>query len=88
MARQGAPAPTLPEPSLEVIQWPEQMPRADRTGKTKLTTGGKVEPQLHGVTVAGDFGEDVALDAAGRIVASGFTANGPDTEFGRMRASP
>jgi hypothetical protein len=59
VARQGAPAPTLPEPSVEeVIQWPEQMPRADRTGKTKLTTtltaGGKAEPQMHGVSdVAG-----------------------------------
>jgi hypothetical protein len=30
----------------------------------------------------------VALVAAGRIVAAGYTANGPDTDFALMRANP
>ena len=47
----------------------------------------------HGILTAdfhgrGEFGQDVALDSAGRIVAAGFTANGPDTEFALMRANP
>jgi hypothetical protein len=33
-------------------------------------------------------GQDVALDGAGRIVAAGYAADGPDTEFALMRAKP
>ena len=36
----------------------------------------------------GEYGQDVALDAEGRIVAAGYTANGPDTEFALLRALP
>ena len=36
----------------------------------------------------GEYGQDVALDAQGRIVAAGYTANGPDTEFALLRAIP
>jgi uncharacterized delta-60 repeat protein len=36
----------------------------------------------------GEFGQDLALDAAGRIVAARYTANGPDVEFALMRANP
>jgi hypothetical protein len=46
---------------------------------------GILTADFHG---AGDLGQDVALDNAGRIVAAGYTANGPDTEFALMRASP
>jgi hypothetical protein len=72
VARQGLAA-TAPEPSLEdVVHWPEQMPRADRAGKTQLTTtltpGGKAEPQMHGVTeVAGAGVSDTHRAWAGYI---------------------
>jgi uncharacterized delta-60 repeat protein len=46
---------------------------------------GIVTADFHG---RGEFGEDVALDAAGRIVAAGYTANGSDTEFALLRANP
>ena len=46
---------------------------------------GIVTADFHG---RGEFGQDVALDAAGRIVAAGYTANGGDTEFALLRASP
>jgi hypothetical protein len=36
----------------------------------------------------GEFGQDVALDAQGRIVAAGYTANGSETQFALMRANP
>ena len=36
----------------------------------------------------GEFGQDLALDAAGRIVSAGYTANGADTEFALLRANP
>jgi uncharacterized delta-60 repeat protein len=36
----------------------------------------------------GEFGQDLALDAEGRIVAAGYTANGPDTGFALMRTTP
>ena len=39
-------------------------------------------------TASGEFGQDVALDADGRIVAAGYTANGSGTEFALMRANP
>jgi uncharacterized delta-60 repeat protein len=48
-------------------------------------SNGILTADFHG---AGDFGQDVALDNAGRIVAAGYTANGPDTEFALMRANP
>jgi Domain of unknown function (DUF5122) beta-propeller len=35
----------------------------------------------------GEFGQDVALDASGRIVAAGYTADGGDTEFALLRAN-
>jgi hypothetical protein len=37
--------------------------------------------------IAGRLGQDLAIDAAGRIVAAGYTANGADTEFALMRAT-
>ncbi len=46
---------------------------------------GIVTADFHG---RGEFGEDVALDAAGRIVAAGYTANGSDTDFALVRANP
>ena len=53
--------------------------RAASTATASLTA------DFHG---RGEFGQDVALDAAGRIVAAGYTANGADTEFALMRANP
>jgi len=35
-----------------------------------------------------EFGQDLALDDDGRIVAVGYTANGGDTQFALMRANP
>ena len=46
---------------------------------------GIVTADFHG---RGEFGEDLAFDAAGRIVAAGYTANGSDTEFALMRVNP
>jgi uncharacterized delta-60 repeat protein len=46
---------------------------------------GVVAADFHG---SGEFGQDAALDAAGRIVAAGYTANGNGLEFALMRASP
>jgi uncharacterized delta-60 repeat protein len=46
---------------------------------------GILTADFHG---AGEFGQDLALDADGNIVAAGYTANGPDTEFALMRATP
>ena len=46
---------------------------------------GIVTADFHG---RGEFGQDLALDAEGRIVAAGYTANGSDTEFALMRATP
>jgi uncharacterized delta-60 repeat protein len=36
----------------------------------------------------GEFGQDLAIDGDGRIVAAGYTANGSDTEFALLRANP
>jgi uncharacterized delta-60 repeat protein len=36
----------------------------------------------------GEFGQDVAIDADGRIVAAGYTGNGADTQFALMRTNP
>ena len=46
---------------------------------------GIVTVDFHG---RGEFGQDVTLDPEGRIVAAGYTANGADTEFALMRATP
>jgi uncharacterized delta-60 repeat protein len=59
--------------------------RADGTLDTSFATNGILTADFHG---RGEFGEDVALDAQGRIVTAGYTANGGDTEFALMRASP
>jgi hypothetical protein len=34
----------------------------------------------------GDFGQDLALDTTGRILAAGYTAKGADTQFALLRA--
>ena len=50
---------------------------------------GRADYSVHPVTYfhgRGEFGQDLAFDAAGRIVAAGYTANGSDTEFALMRA--
>jgi len=49
------------------------------------TSFGIVTADFHG---RGEFGEDVALDTAGRIVAAGYTANGSALEFALLRANP
>jgi hypothetical protein len=72
VARQPVAAP--PEPSIdEVVQWVERMPRADRTGKTQITTtltaGGKTEPQLGGVTDVAAAGVDDTHRAWARFIA-------------------
>jgi hypothetical protein len=50
-----------------------------------FASNGILTVDFHG---AGEFGQDVALDDAGRIVAAGYTANGPDTAFALTRANP
>jgi len=57
----------------------------DGTLDTSFDGDGIVTADFHG---RGEFGQDVALDAAGRIVAAGYTANGGDTEFALLRANP
>jgi uncharacterized delta-60 repeat protein len=57
----------------------------DGTLDPAFASNGILTADFHG---AGEFGQDVALDNAGRIVAAGYTANGPDTEFALMRANP
>ena len=52
---------------------------------TSFGGDGIVTADFHG---RGEFGEDLAFDAAGRIVAAGYTANGSDTEFALMRVNP
>ncbi len=46
---------------------------------------GIVEADFHG---SGEFGQDVAIQADGKIVAAGYTANGIDTEFALIRINP
>ena len=58
---------------------------SDGTLDTTFATNGILTADFHG---RGEFGQDAALDAAGRIVAAGYTANGSDTEFALMRANP
>jgi uncharacterized delta-60 repeat protein len=57
----------------------------DGTLDTSFDGDGILTVDFHG---RGEFGQDVALDSGGRIVAAGYTANGPDTEFALMRANP
>jgi uncharacterized delta-60 repeat protein len=57
----------------------------DGTLDTAFDRDGVITADFHG---RGEFGQDVALDAAGRIVAAGYTADGADTEFALMRANP
>jgi uncharacterized delta-60 repeat protein len=57
----------------------------DGTLDATFANNGILTTDFHG---KGDFGQDVAVDAAGRIVATGYTANGGNTEFALMRANP
>ena len=57
----------------------------DGTLDAGFGTGGKVTADFHG---KGEFGQDVALQSDGKIVAAGYTANGIDTEFALMRINP
>ncbi len=57
----------------------------DGTLDTGFDGDGIVTADFHG---RGEFGQDLALDSSGRIVAAGYTANGSDTEFALMRANP
>ena len=56
--------------------------RDDGTPDTSFGTGGTITADFHG---GGEFGQDVAIQPDGRIVAAGYTANGRDTEFALMR---
>ena len=57
----------------------------DGTLDTSFANHGTFTADFHG---RGEFGQDVALDSAGRIIAAGYTANGSNTEFALMRANP
>jgi uncharacterized delta-60 repeat protein len=57
---------------------------ADGTLDRSFDGDGILTADFHG---RGEFGQDLALDSAGRIVAAGYTANGPDTEFALLRAT-
>ena len=59
--------------------------RPDGGLDTGFDGDGILTADFHG---RGEFGQDVALDAAGRIVAAGYTANGGNTEFALLRANP
>jgi uncharacterized delta-60 repeat protein len=59
--------------------------RSDLTLDPGFGSGGRLTVDFHG---KGDLGEDVALDAAGRIVAAGLTATGTRTELALVRANP
>ena len=58
---------------------------ADGTPDASFDGDGIRPVDFHG---RGEFGQDVALDVAGRIVAAGYTANGGDTQFALMRVNP
>ena len=51
-------------------------PASTVTGSSRPTSG------------KGEFGQDVAIQSDGKIVAAGYTANGVDTEFALIRANP
>lgn len=57
----------------------------DGTLDTTFGANGMLVTDFHG---RGDSAQDVAFDAAGRIIAGGYTANGSDTEFALLRANP
>ena len=59
--------------------------REDGTPDPGFGTGGIITADFHG---RGEFGQDVALQPDGKIVAAGYTANGIDTEFALMRIDP
>jgi uncharacterized delta-60 repeat protein len=58
---------------------------ADGTLDTGFDGDGIVTADFQG---RGEFGQDLAIDSAGRIVAAGYTANGSDTEFALLRTVP
>lgn len=64
--------------------WP-----SSATSPTPRCTGfdrdGILTADFHG---KGEFGQDVAIQPDGKIVAAGYTANGVDTEFALIRANP
>ena len=57
---------------------------ADGTLDTSFANHGTLTVDFHG---RGEFGQDVALDQQGRLIAAGYTANDSDTDFALMRAS-
>ena len=57
----------------------------DGTLDSAFDGDGILTTDFHG---RGEFGQDVTLDGAGRIVAAGYTANGADIEFALARATP
>lgn len=57
---------------------------ADGTLDTGFANQGILTADFHG---AGEFGQAVAIDSAGRIIAAGYTANGNDTQFALIRAN-
>lgn len=57
----------------------------DGTPDTSFDSDGILTVDFHG---RGDFGQDVAIDSSGKIVAAGYTANGGDTEFALTRINP
>jgi uncharacterized delta-60 repeat protein len=59
--------------------------RSDGTLDTGFGAGGIITADFHG---KGEFGQDVALQPDGKIVAAGYTANGFDTEFALIRINP
>jgi uncharacterized delta-60 repeat protein len=59
--------------------------KPDGTPDTSFDGDGTLTADFHG---RGDLGQDVALDAQGRIVAAGYTADGSGTEFALMRVNP
>jgi uncharacterized delta-60 repeat protein len=59
--------------------------RADGALDTGFGDGGKLTADFRG---KGEFGQDVAIQADGKIVAAGYTANGFGTEFALMRIDP
>ena len=59
--------------------------KPDGTLDASFDGDGKLTADFHG---RGEFGQNLALDSIGRIVAAGYTANGGNTDFALMRANP
>jgi uncharacterized delta-60 repeat protein len=59
--------------------------RDDGNLDTSFGDRGKVTADFHG---KGEFGQDVAIQPDGKLVAAGYTANGTDTEFALIRINP